>query len=289
MKLIGHSGCEVRLFKDKEKMFVRKTSKDENYNKRLIKQSKKQREYSGSFAMSPKIINDGYKDSLYYFDMKYIRGESLSSFLSRCNIREVDRIGEILILVIKENKKTTIDKSCESEIIEKIKTLWCLDNNDIVKESLSLLSSYNWSNVKKSKCHGDLTLENILYNGSFYLIDFLDLFYETWIADVSKLFQDTIVGWSFRNMNITENIIIRMNLLNEKIFDKLNEVLSDRDWMDVYHHLIMDLIRIIPYVEDEKTYDFVLKSIKSVLEFKDGLYEYIDNSSMWPINKVSKC
>ncbi len=116
MKLIGHSGCDVRLLSG-EKSFVRKTSKDIDYNKRLIRQCQKQKLY----ACAPKVIGEGYNNKLFYFDMEYIRGESVASFLRYCPVTEIETICDMLINILKDNKKYFGVADGEEVIKKKIK------------------------------------------------------------------------------------------------------------------------------------------------------------------------
>ena len=291
MKLIGHSGCDVRL-KEGEKSFVRKTSKNIDYNKRLIQQCQKQKSYIG---YAPKVIGEGYIDKLFYFDMEYIRGESVASFLRSCPVTEIESISHVLINIIKDNKKKCVVLDSEETFKRKIKnTHSTIKKPDkIFNDVISFLLNHDWKGIVKSKSHGDLTLENIIYSYDdkrFYLIDFLDLFYDTWLADVSKIFQDLIVGWSFRHENINENTKIRMLLLNKTFGVELNKIFDRKAWLDVYSFLLLDLLRIVPYIIDDKTYKFVIGSMSSMMKhIKNGeIDEYLNNTLRWPINSFSR-
>ena len=66
----------------------------------------------------------------------------------------------------------------------------------------------------KGKCHGDLTLSNIIINNNLkkiILIDFLETFNESPLQDICKLIQDLRLYWSSRRFNNT-------NMLRAKIF-----------------------------------------------------------------------
>ena len=292
MKLIGHSGCDVRLIEG-HKSFVRKTSKDIDYNKRLIRQCQKQKNYSG---FVPKILSEGYDNNLYYFDMEFIRGESVASLLRHCLVTEIENICDLLIDIIKENRATRYIIKSESTINRKIKNTHSIikEHNDVINEVTGFLMGHDWTEIECSNSHGDLTFENIIYSyddKKYYLIDFLDLFYDTWIADVSKIFQDLIVGWSFRNEHINENTKIRILLLNKKFVVELSKFLNKKTWTDIYSYLLLDLLRIIPYITEDETYEFVIGSMKSILKYieKGEIHEYLNNTLCWPINTFSRC
>ena len=123
-----------------------------------------------------------------------------------------------------------------------------------------------------------------------YLIDFLDTFIETWVSDISKILQDLIVGWSFRKKiigdEITEIDKIKMNLFKDVFCRKINNRISKTDhWEQVHVYLLLDLLRIIPYTDDEKIYEYIERSIlKLTYDVEEGkFYEYINNSMPWPL------
>lgn len=282
MQLKGHSGCKLVL----KNNIVSKISKDIEYNKRLIKQCKKQQ--ISPFA--PEIYITGHRNKLYFFDMQYIRGVSLASFLNQCKVHELEKISEFLINFILQNKAT--ENPSESSIHYKAKiqkTYHIIEQNDIIDKVFNFLMDLDWSKINKSRCHGDLTLENILYSytdNKIYLIDFLDVFYETWLTDVSKLMQDLVIGWSFRNTNISENLRLRVLLLNKKIYEKLK--LNKREWKLVYSILLLDMMRILPYTKDKKIFNFVINSIKKLLEIQKEFFdEYFYTTMCWPIHEIS--
>ena len=133
MQLKGHSGCKLTL----KNNIVCKISKDIEYNKRLIKQCEKQR--ASSFA--PEVYVTGYRDKLYFFDMQYIRGMSLASFLNQCKVHELNKISEFLISFILQNKAT--EKSSKSSIYYKTKiqkTYHVIEQkNDIIDKVFNFL------------------------------------------------------------------------------------------------------------------------------------------------------
>ena len=109
----------------------------------------------------------------------------------------------------------------------------------------------NLDNVKvnlKGKCHGDLTLSNIIINSDLkkiILIDFLKTFNESPLQDICKLIQDLRLYWSSRRLNKTnilrakifcDNIKPFMHIKNESLYKILDLEMS------------MTLLRIIPYV-----------------------------------------
>lgn len=303
--LTGHSGCKVYLIDpDGKETFVRKVSKSVQYNERLSRQCAKQKNYKSTVANIPQVLDEGLLDGLYYFDMEYVRGTSVSALLGTCTVDKVDDICRFLNDFINENVSVAtlgvdVGYIIEGKLRDISQDLQLLRNDKIIKEALEVASNHEWSVIPTSPCHGDLTFENILYSydGSFYLIDFHDTFHDTWIADVSKILQDLLVGWSFRHQLInadaaSQNIKIRALLLRKQFTDAMSSLIvtNKKSWEDIYIYLLLDLLRIVPYIKDKKTFEFVNNSIKSLVNnIKDGgLHEYINCPVRWPFYEISR-
>jgi len=260
--LSGHSGCKVLLYKDKEgKYFVRKISASKDYNSRLKKQMLKQKFFYENIATekikAPRIYSSGEKEGLFYFDMEYILGETLIKYISQTNTYEFKKIAEGLIQIIKvskahNSKEITDLKESFEEKIDQLKDI-------IPREYLDLLNklrarSANLPKVVKTFCHGDLTLENIIYNPhteTFTLVDFQDIFTEHYWFDISILFQDISEVWFFLMSKEYDpkTMKIKMDLLKKEIAPKINDL--EKTYFK-YHSLLvaMKFFRIIPYANE---------------------------------------
>lgn len=299
----GHSGCKIYLIiADNKTPFVRKISKSVQYNERLIRQCLKQKEYQCKSACIPKILNEDFKDGHYFFDMEYIRGTSLELYLQSCTIDKIEIISGFLVNLIKENKNTLSPGEHGRDFVKsKCTTIYnnlqTFHKNESINKAYDILCNHEWIQTLKSPSHGDLTLENIIYSydGDFYLIDFLDTFNNTWIGDVSKILQDLIVGWSFRYQFITTNAIsentkVRVLLLRKQFIESLNKEIGDKKiWDDIYLYLLLDLLRIVPYIKEKRIFEFVSKSMEAIINNIEcgGLYEHVNSAVCWPIYKVS--
>jgi thiamine kinase-like enzyme len=303
VELKGHSGCKIFLmYENEKKSFVRKISKNIKFNKRLKKQCEKQILYKSQFAFTPKVLNEGDVGGLYFFDMEYVRGISLDTFVPTCSAQHIQNISEILINIILENKKRkhiTQDKKYifDKKIRSISDQLQEESTKDPVKTTLKVLSSHSWDNLEDTSCHGDFTLENIILSteGNYYLIDFLDSFYESWIGDISKVMQDLLVGWSYRNnfskKDISENAKLKYILLSRQFANSIDtKIKNNKLWEDIYYLLLLDLLRVIPYIVEKNTYDFVIKSLDTIVNNieKGALYEHINCSMCWPVYEISK-
>lgn len=298
--LAGHSGCKLLLLKKKGSDHidgVRKFSKDKQYNRRLKSQADKQHNFDSKIFKSPDVHSSGKIDGIYYFDMQYIRGVTLSESIKTMTTGEIETITDNLASFIEENLSTvevenqTDKNDLVLKKIDNIKKSLNSNGKKNLKKTFKYLDDFNWDKIESSSCHGDLTFENILIsNEKMYLIDFLDTFIETWVSDISKILQDLIVGWSFRKKiledEITEIEKIKMNLFKDVFCRKINNRISKTDlWEQVHLYLLLDLLRIIPYTDDEKIYEYIERSIlKLTYDVEEGkFYEYINNSMRWPL------
>jgi len=90
--------------------------------------------------------------------------------------------------------------------------------------------------------HGDLTLENILYNtktDSFFLIDPLMTEYNSYVFDLAKLRQDVICQWFIRN----DNYYLQTKL------NVINNALNQFEYYNNDYLLILMLLRVLPYTK----------------------------------------
>lgn len=233
MILKGHSGCSLELV---NKNTVRKTSKDNSYNTRLLAQMGKQEKFCHPTVRAPRVFDYGMKNGLAYFDMEYVRGVSFSEFCSYTSYRKVEK------LFCKLLPTETQTRCCRDEIIKK-----CSFLEGFPSQLLELVS---WE-IPVGECHGDLTFENIIVkDNSLYVIDFLDSFVESSLIDQSKLMQDTFCAWSFRDSNYVP--WHHLYMLNSLIQDKRNYIL-----------LLIHLYRILPY-SNETTKKFIKCKILNV-------------------------
>ncbi len=275
----GFSGCSIQLYSDNGGYFVRKISKSIEYNDRLKKQMLKQDYFNKKLAngkiVAPEILKEGTMNSLFFFDMEYVNGTNLIEYIYDADINELLEISKDLCLIINLMKSQEDNENINpAHIMDKIESVRSSLNNEInqdifndLKDKASLMKKYN--NIKKTFCHGDLTMENIIYDKAdkkYYLIDFLDSFIEHYWFDISKLFQDIEGKWyKFRNPKIDlNNILPKMNFINGFIRGNL---LENEDIYKKNHNFFLSLnfARILPYAE-EKERGYLVSMIKESIE-----------------------
>ena len=255
-KLKGNSGCNVSLIQDKERgLIVRKSASSVDYNPRLKLQFFKQSSFQHKLVSTPKVF--GLKDdsnNLLYFDMEYIRGESFHNFISTHAPFQSLKILKNLLSI--HTLEGTLGNN--EAVNQKIDALRPYKN---YSRLLDYCADFEWSDLPTSNCHGDLSLENIIIkNNTPYLIDFLDSFIESRFIDLSKLSVDLMFGWSWRGKN---NFPFIKNII---ILQELQKDLTEQE-KEIYKRLTcLQLLRILPYSNDNSTKDFLNKSLSHILQ-----------------------
>lgn len=276
--LTGHSGATISLFKDDADgtFFCRKRSASVIANSRLRKQCAKQIMFSRSnFSWkTPKVLRLGYEGQLFYFDMDFLHGDILANRLPQLTDIAIKKWIDVFFLnsVSKFETGTKqvsyLDPICFANKLRSLEYELqniCVDR-PLLSEITGVLYNYGFSRIPISPCHGDLTLENILINqtGDVFLIDFLDSFADSWYIDAAKILQDLEAGWSWRNLDFDMNREL-MREIGLKYFRK--KLIEHHALIPVYHVLLLNLIRILPYAKDIETIDFLMKSLGKVYIF----------------------
>ena len=269
IQLSGHSGCSITVLEDNSRLIVKKKSYEAGYNQRLYNQYDKQKNYTSNiFCTTPvyQCVEEG--DGLLSFSMDFINGKTLAEEMKTIELSKISILGQKLSSVIPQEIKH--NAAANDFFHKKIESLEAAVNTDCpeLKAAFYKLYSYDWSLASHSQCHGDLTLENIiLKDEQLYLIDFLDSFYNTWIIDLAKIFQDVDLYWHYRYEKvICSNLQIRLLCLKESIISAiLAHPNGIRIYDTLYHALLLNILRIIPYCKDESTKDWINTKIQYVL------------------------
>ncbi len=267
----GHSGCAVLLCEsESNKVFVRKISKHIDYNDRLKIQAKKQTDFANNSIKTPIVLNQGETDKgLFFFDMEYISGITLAEYIKTIEIGKIRNLVQTIVCEVinphfigKHANTQDVFQNKISELREIINPV----NGTVVDKALYMLEKHSWDKFILSGCHGDLTLENIIIkDNQIYLIDFLDSFYDCWILDIGTLLQDVQTLWSYRlEDEININTLIRLIVFRDILVDAVNEI-APGYYFEMYYALLLKLVRIFPYTNDTKTYDFLNEKTQSVI------------------------
>lgn len=268
--LTGHSGCKLSLYRKVDGLFVRKISGDISYNKRLEYQCRKQSSFSKKGFFVPKVFDQGYdKDGFFYFDMEFVNCQSMAKHFYTIRMGDIPSIIDFMFksLPIREGKKVnSVSESISQKLFELQSKL--LNSSPEVFDAIQILKQHDFANVPHSDCHGDLTLENIMIteSGKIYLIDLLDSFFDSWIVDVAKILQDIDLHWSYRSEKMDANLELHLLVAKEEIINRILQMPDGAHILnDVYHMLLLNVLRIFPYTKDEKTVHYLNHSIQKTI------------------------
>lgn len=277
--LSGHSGCRVMLCQAGGDPFIRKQSTSLAYNERLKRQLLKQKHFNMDAVRTPAVLGAGYDGGFFYFDMEYIPARKMAESIEHLDIEDIlhflDMLFESLPLRRKKpGARAAALFSCKIGAV----TRNLPRREATVLEAVRKLRNFDFSTVPHSYCCGDLTLENILVteNRRIYLIDFLDSFYNSWMIDVAKLFQDLEFRWSYRSLpkDIHRELKLRIakEVLVKKVVD-LEEGVS-KLYM-IYHIILLNTLRILPYTHDAPTLRYLDRTMGDVMKRIDVIKEYL--------------
>lgn len=272
MKLRGYSGCNLEIVESGGKKCVRKIAADISYNVRLKEQKNKQENLSIPGFKTCKVFDDGYMDGRYYFIMEYINGKTLAEEMELMELSDLeDVIADFMDVfgsynsfdnnagAVFEKKLNEVDNNINESCHESL--------DEAISSAIRMLKEYSWEYVIQSPCHGDMTMENILIQrGRMYLIDFLDSFYDSWMIDAAKLLQDSEYMWSYRGREISSNLCVRMTVFRDLLTEAILKMPKGKQILStIYHILLLNFLRIVPYVNNSFDQEYIVDTIKKIM------------------------
>lgn len=279
---LGLSGCKLEVLSSST---IRKYSSNENYNQRLTIQIDKQNLFSKYIFTNidtPKIIQK-YEDKLIYFDMEYIVGCNYYEYFSITSSTGIQKIFNFLdeyFQFLIYNSHQYKEKVVKDKIKNKLLSFKNEQYTPLIQFVLNYLNNINLD-IKKSFCHGDLTISNILFHRKkVYLIDFLDSYLDTFLLDLVKLKQDLHYHWILeinnqKNLRIVQCFNIVWKYIETKYAKYLNT--------DAFYILeLINFLRIEPYLTNNNQRIILNNIIK-----KTSLYGEFTRSYGREIYKIS--
>lgn len=239
-ELRGFSGNQILLMKKADMLFVRKIG---NIKRNV------ERQYSLVESYPFPKIYGLHKNN---FDMEYIHGLDMKSYLTTHNH---DHLLDFLMSLFDRFSTTTAIKDYRETYRKKLAEIDFEDNFPFTKdELLDRLPNV----VPQTEYHGDLTLENILYNEKkgFVLIDCQTSEYDSFIFDIAKMRQDLECRWFLRNDDV--KIDVKLKHIQKELVDKFPQAGND-------YLLILMLLRVYRYTKpDTSERDFILDRIRKL-------------------------
>jgi len=275
----SHSTAHLKIETIGGKSHVLKTYLNglERAKKCVAKQSQFPELFKGSIKISAAPVEkfDLHAD-LAILRMKYVEGlsgldfavhgtKNLAAYLS-------DAFSELLRREMGQSFVEQIDKELFLAKLEQIKSsvqsATLLDLLAKLHQKISALP--NLISIPMGRCHGDLTLSNIIFNplDGLVLIDFLDVFIETPLQDVAKINQDFIFGWSFRDSS--ESMRVKSKLFCKAAYPLYIKELFLEYGDQIELLTLFSLARIAPYVRDLQTESWLVAQLNCYLEAKGG-------------------
>ncbi|NQU81209.1 MAG: phosphotransferase [Bacteroidetes bacterium] len=279
LKIEGRSGCKLEILKPDNCYFVKKISGSTSYNLRLKKQCEKQNAFANKNDechpfYAPRINGYNFPSNkgLAEFSMEYLPGEIYSEFLERCTVNQLNTLIDEFFLFLQKAIDNSVDEHIDKQIfLTKINSInQALHQKKIHNPVFKNVIEFLTTNILSAQlpigfCHGDLTLSNIIISDNkVYLIDFLDTFIESPLLDIVKIRQDTKFYWSLLLGKNTANyqrlkIIQALKYFDNKIVKRFSSLSSYSTWYEYLEKL--NLMRILPYLNDKKEIDFVEKCL----------------------------
>lgn len=279
----GHSGCNIDVVRENNKLYVYKSSNNLGYLNRLELQGLKQRDAAYNMdipGISVPIISEINKtDSSVTLKMNYVYSKNFVNYFEYAGFEQItnfiNAMRKFLIYEIRNSVMKTVKASVLKEkfIDVKNKTL----SNTVLKNDSEIIdiidkSEHIFNNVKDMQmpigmCHGDLTFSNILFSdNNYHLIDFLDSFVESPLLDIVKLRQDSAYLWS-QLMYSGNCDTIRLKIIAKKIDSEIDKFASQFDWYNDNYKIfqLMNFLRILQYAKDTTVINYLKNVINQLL------------------------
>lgn len=278
----GHSGCQIDIIRERNELYIYKSSEDPNYLNRLLKQAHKQQlayklEYQ--HIRIPNIYEIEQSENKISVKMEYIYSKNFIEYFESAGFEQISYFIKALIYFIEKELSNSDLQTVKQEVLKnKFEDVCCrIQNNTLLKSDQDCKDIINKAKIIFSilpdiklpigRCHGDLTFSNILFNGNnYYLIDFLDSFIESPLLDIVKIRQDSAFLWS-QLMYIHEFDKIRLQIISHKIDENINTYFSKYDWYNKYYNIfqLMNFLRILQYAHEEKVITYLKNVIKKII------------------------
>lgn len=217
---------------------------------------------------TPNIWNSGMDgDGRLYFDMEYVPGLKIAELLSGSLPKGISNQLLLLLEQLEELETSTIQVSRIQEKLIQMEARGL--KNEKEKAAINYLINFEWNSVLGKECHGDMTLENLIFNDrGIYLLDFQDVVAESVTQDLAKLFFDLEWNWSARYSTSEENNLVnfgnRISILRTLRL-KYQQDLGDNYPLEVVVFQLFNVVRMLPYIKDNESDKVVTEALTSLL------------------------
>jgi len=258
----GHSEFQVLRMPNGD---IQKLAHPQN-KERLKAQCEKQKNFivdSPQFFVCP-VLNEFELDEHYGFTMPFCRGEVAPEFIDRASPNKIRNfIQQLISLVESFIASSEVRPVDSSHILNKSLSVKELMQQHplsspmlirLIDDHLESVKAHKIFEIPIGKCHGDLTLSNMIFddaNDRYFLIDFLDSYLESPILDLAKISQETKLFWTSKLMSQTHDSA-KYEIAMTVIDDKVQSHFLKYEWYKNYQPIFefQNLIRVLPYAKD---------------------------------------
>lgn len=287
--LKGFSGRTLEVWRLGGRSFVRKTVQDPKRNYKLFVEFDKLQKLAQianetKLFHVPELIRDGVDgNGLAFYDIGFVPSWELDSRLPQLNSQQIDgmvhRLSDIITVfsatALASQAKDTSDsaestgeldfilgKFQETRVALQSATVRWPQAHQLVTEyterlqQLVILPESLPGMV--TFCHGDLALDNVLIGRDWkvYLIDPLVNGHESFLWDVSKVFQSSLVQWrqikhgefdvDLARRKISLNLPERVSLFNARFYESITQMCRPNA---VTLYLAVTVARVVKYAQ----------------------------------------
>lgn len=208
--------------------------------------------------------------------MPFYNGLSGSNFSKKVNLKDIDFLLDSFLIYFKFLYKESTKKKLSGNLL----TMKCdsikngINKNNFFSRQDKSFLVLCLNNLKKSvktdyiypnsPCHGDFTLNNMIFdnvNNSIVLIDFLDTYMSSYLIDIAKIKQDLVYGWSVRREPKT--VRIKASIMGEHMYKNIHSLIN-KEYKNLFKVIdCLNTLRIAPYINDNYTIEWILEVLKN--------------------------
>ncbi len=274
LELNSNSNAEIKLLGKEKNLFVKKTFKSSDLD-RSFKAVLKQKNFALSFGdikniSASRISEFSVCSKVIEIIMPYDIGISGSDYALYGDKTVAHGLAECLSDLLKiEMNTSSINRIHKDIFIKKISEICSCDEAKDFSNELKIIEEWIYDmddliDFPIGSCHGDLTLSNVIYsNNTIKLIDFLPTFLESPLQDVAKLDQDYIYGWSLRHAS--KEIKLKGNIFFKYSYPEIICDIKKTYFRQYQILMVLCIIRIIPYIKDDITRNWILVSLNNLI------------------------
>lgn len=278
----GHSGCSIDVVDENGKLYIIKATDSPSYTSRLARQALKQRaetKFDYPHMRIPEIYDIYNNGSHAHIKMEYVYSKNFIEFFEQSGFEQLNYFIEAIISYIEKEieyspvvtvPRQTINTKFNSVYNSIISNPFIKNDTDFMQmiiEAQKIIQCPDITSIDipVGRCHGDLTLSNILFSGNnYYLIDFLDSFIESPLLDIVKIRQDTCWNWS-ELMYSGHFDRIRLRIILKHLDEAIVQHFSSKyPWYNKYYPMmqLLNFMRILQYAKEAAIISYLKSCIK---------------------------